>query len=236
MPCLALAIALLSACGSSSSPPELSQNQDPARQCGNAVRVHDPPDDTRPWLTPEPPNRPPTPPFADLRRFEMSSTAKGVCVRWTTAAPAPVGTQFVFSAHGPPRRLPGGAVASHGYGFELALTDDGGTATFGLDQIGSDAPRVLAARVGQSANTVSAFVARGELDRPPANVPDRPPFPYRTFLFQARVITPPDSEGGQDVDFWPEEGTDAGFIDGHLCPAPCRDQLFQFPEPAVVEG
>jgi hypothetical protein len=67
------------------------------------------------------------------------------------------------------------------------------------------------------------FVPRAELDRAPANMPSRPPFPYRGFGFEARVITPPDANGAQVGDDLPDPsvGGDYGWIDGRLCRAPC---------------
>lgn len=118
-----------------------------------------------------------------------------------------------------------GAV-SHGYGFEVRLLGPGGLATYGLDRLGSDEPRVLRARVGQSGRTASVFVPRAELDRPPANMRGRPSFPYRGFNFEARVISPPDGRGGQDADFWPQEQEGkAGYVDGRLCEPPCLELL-----------
>jgi hypothetical protein len=111
----------------------------------------------------------------------------------------------------------------HGHGFSVELRRDGGRVTYGLDRLGSDESRVLRARVRGSGRVVSVFVPRAELDRPPANVPDRPPFPYRGFSFEARVITPPDRNGAQVADFLPDEDVsgDHALIDGRLCPAPC---------------
>ena len=70
---------------------------------------------------------------------------------------------------------------------------------------------------------MSVFVPRAELDRPPANMPDRPAFPYRGFSFEARVISAPDGNGAQVADFLPQEnsGGDHALINGRLCPAPC---------------
>jgi hypothetical protein len=71
------------------------------------------------------------------------------------------------------------------------------------------------------------FVARAELDRPPANMPDRLRFPYRAFGFEARVLSAPDSNGNRRVDFWPQERAgSAAYINGRLCPPPCRDPRF----------
>lgn len=106
----------------------------------------------------------------------------------------------------------------------MLLGPEGGRVSFGLDRLGSDEPRVLRARVLGSGRTVSVFVPRAELDEPPANVPDRPPFPYRGFSFAARVVTPPGRGGAMVADFLPNEDVsgDHGLVDGRLCPAPCE--------------
>jgi hypothetical protein len=202
----------------------------PAEHCAGAITVTDAKNDTRSWTLPAPPGRAVIPPSADLRRFELRATAAGVCVRWTTAAPAPPGTVLVFSAHGPPIRQPGGATVSHGYGFELELRKNGARATFGLDRLGFSAPRILRVRVGRTGSVVSAFVRKTELDRPPANMPDRPPFPYRAFSFEARVLSVPDARGNRRADFWPRERLRvalAAYINGRLCAPPCRDPRFR---------
>jgi hypothetical protein len=202
----------------------------PAEHCAGAITVTDAKNDTRSWTLPAPPGRAVIPPSADLRRFELRATASGVCVRWTTAAPAPPGTVLVFSAHGPPIQQPGGATVSHGYGFELELRKNGARATFGLDRLDSSAPRVLRVRVGRTGSFVSAFVRKTELDRPPANMTDRPPFPYRAFSFEARVLSVPDARGNRRADFWPQERVRvalAAYINGRLCAPPCRDPRFR---------
>lgn len=209
-----------------------TRGKTPGESCRGAIRVNDPPHDTRAWRMPEPTGRPPTPASADLRRFELRADARGVCAVWTTAAPAPRKTVLVLNAHGPPDRQPGGAIVSHGHGFEVELLARGGRVTSGLDRLGSDEPRVLRAQVRQFGRTVTAFVARAELDRPPANMPDRPTFPFRAFIFEARVITPRDRRGGQDADFWPQERpkvAQAAYIGGRLCSPPCRDRRVSFP-------
>lgn len=197
----------------------------PAESCRRASGVDDPPNDTRSWLIPEPEGRPPAPPSADLRRFEVRATKAGVCARWTTAAPTPVGTSLWLSGHGPDVQTANGATISHAYGFEVELLGSGARVSFGLDDLRTQAPRLLRARVGQSGRTVSVYVARRELDRPPANMRDRPPFPYTAFFVGARVISPRDRHGGRDADFWPAERSgEAAYLDGELCPAPCRDR------------
>jgi hypothetical protein len=136
---------------------------------------------------------------------------------------------LIFSAHGPLIRQPGGSIVSHGYGFELELRKNGARATFGLDRLDSRAPRVLRVRVGRTGSVVSAFVQKAELDRPPANMPDRPPFPYRTFSFVAQVLSVPDARGNRRADFWPQERVQlalAAYINGRLCAPPCRDPRF----------
>lgn len=199
----------------------------PAERCAGAIAVADARNDTRSWTVPAPPGSAVVPSSADLRRFELRATAAGVCVRWTTGARAPAGTALVFTAHGPYIRHPGGGAVAHGYGLELELREKGARATFGLDRLGSRAPRVLRVRVGRTGSVVSVFVPRAELDRPPANVPDRPPFPYRAFTFGARVLSPRDAAGNRRVDFWPQERSgSAASIDGRLCAVPCRDPRF----------
>jgi hypothetical protein len=199
----------------------------PAERCAGAITVADAKNDTRSWTTPAPPGRAVIPPSADLRRFDLRATAAGVCVRWRTAAPAPPGTELVLVAHSPYVREPGGALVAYAYGFDLELRKNGARATFGLDRLGSNAPRVLRVRVGGTGSVVSAFIRKSELDRPPANMPDRPRFPYRAFSFEARVLSAPDSHGNRRADFWPQEGSgSAAYIDGRLCAVPCRDPRF----------
>jgi hypothetical protein len=199
----------------------------PAERCAGAISVADAKNDTRSWTLPTPPGRAVIPPSADLRRFDLRATSTGVCVRWATAAPAPTGTVLVFSAHSPFVRQPGGGSVAYGYGFELELRKSNARATFGLDRVGSSVPRVLRARVGRTGTVVSVFVRKAELDRPPANMPDRPRFPYHAFSFEARVLSAPDSSGNRRVDFWPQERTGAAaYIKGRLCAPPCRDPRF----------
>ena len=197
----------------------------PAERCAGAITVADAKNDTRSWTVPAPPAV--IPPSADLRRFDLRATAAGVCVRWTTAAPAPPGTDLVFVAHSPFVREPGGAQVAYAYGFDLELRKNGARATFGLDRLGSRAPRMLRVRVGRTGSVVSVFVRKTELDRAPANMPDRPRFPYRAFSFEARVLSAPDSRGNRRADFWPQEGSGlAAYINGRLCAVPCRDPRF----------
>jgi hypothetical protein len=190
------------------------------------VSVNDPPHDTRSWTIP--PRLPEADPaYGDLRRFEIKATSAGVCVRWTTAAPAPPGATFVLVAHGPYVREPGGALVAAGYGFDLQLRKNSALATYGLDSVNGNALRVLRVQAGQSGSVVSAFVPLAELNRAPANQPARPPFPYRAFAVEARVLTAADPRGNMRVDFWPQErsGT-AAYFNGRLCAAPCRDSRF----------
>jgi hypothetical protein len=221
-----IAALLLVGCGSEQGEerrgaPHVGGRQSSSEPCEASVAVEDGARDARPWNSVRAAE--PQPPWGDLRRFEISADQTGVCARWTTAAPARDGTELVLDAHGPLITFASGAVISHGHGFSLELKGDGGRVTFGLDRPGSEAPRVLRARVYRRGRSVSAFVPRAELDRPPANVPDRPPFPYRGFSFEARVITPPDEDGAQVVDFQPgpEVQGDHGLINGRLCRAPC---------------
>lgn len=199
----------------------------PAEPCTVAISVGDAKNDTRSWTLPAPPGRPVIPPSADLRRFEVRATSAGVCVRWTTAAPPSAGTDLVFVARGPLVRTPGGGSEAFAYGFDLKLRRSGARATFGLDRLGSTAPRVLRVRVGRTGSVVSAFVRKAELDRAPANMSGRPPFPYRGFAFEARVLSAPDSRGNRRVDFYPQEGAgSAADIKGRLCAVPCQDPRF----------
>jgi hypothetical protein len=166
---------------------------------------------------------------ADLRRFELRATGAGVCVRWTTAAPAPAGTTFAFTAHGPWIREAGGAQVTHGYGFYLDLGKNGAQATFGLARLGGTAPHVLRVRAGQTGPVVSAFL-RKEWLTPPANQRDAWVYVYRAFSFEARVLSRPDARGNRRVDFFPAEGPGevpiAGYINGALCGPPCHDPRF----------
>jgi hypothetical protein len=185
-----------------------------AEPCKRAIRVEDPAGDTEPAS-------------ADLQVFELHASAAGVCTRFTTAARPTPGSKLVLVAHGPFTRMPGGAIVSHGHGFDVELLESGPRVTYGLDRLGSDAPRVLRARVGQSGRTVSAFVPRSELDRAPANMPQRPRFPFRAFFIEARAVAPPDSRGSMDS--WPDTNDGrAAYIGGRLCRAPCKDRRIGF--------
>lgn len=207
-----LVAVMLGACAASEREPELGRPAEP-----KAISVDDVAGDATSGAS------------TDLRQFELKATARGVCVRWTTEAPARAGTVLALVAHGPTVRQPGGAVVAHGHGFRVELRDDGARVTYGLDRLGSDAPRVLRGRVGQSGRTVSAFVPRSALDRPPANMPDRPPFPYRMFSFEARVISALPEHGGPEGDSWPQGRLgEAAYIDGRLCEQPCREPRLSF--------
>jgi hypothetical protein len=196
----------------------------PAERCTGAVMVSDARYDTRSWTAP--PRLPETnPAYGDLRSFEIKSTSAGVCVRWTTAAPAALGATFVLFTHGPYVREAGGAIGTNSYGFELRLSATGAVATDLDHRYG---PRVLRVRAGQTGTVVSAFVPRAELNRRQPNAPDRPPFPYNAFTIETRLLTAPDPRGNMRVDFWPQEGGqgEAAYINGHLCAKPCRDKRF----------
>jgi len=198
----------------------------PAERCAGAVSVEDAKNDTRSWTVPAPPGRPMIPPSADLRRFELRATKAGVCVRWTTAAPAPPRTTLVFIAHGPFFREASGAQVTRGYGFQLDLSNNGARATFGLERLGSREPHVLRVRVGRTGSVFSAFLRKERL-RPPANMAQYWAYVYRAFTFEARVLSVPDRSGNRRVDFWPQErGGIAAYINGHLCGPPCRDPCF----------
>jgi hypothetical protein len=220
----AAATVTLAACGGA---PEAGWRA--AEPCGGAITVLDAENDTRSWTVPAPPGRAVVPPAADLRRLSLGATAAGVCVRWTTAAPAPPGTTMEFIARGPFVRDSGGGGSASAYGIELELRENSARATFGLDRLGSHEPRELRVRVGHTGSVVSVFVPRSELDRPPANMRHRPPFPYRAFTFEARVLSPPDADDHRRVDFWPQERSGpAVYIEGRLCAAPCPDPRFNF--------
>jgi hypothetical protein len=169
-------------------------------------------------------------PVRDLVRLELRSTRAGLCVRWTTDAQALVGTKLFLGARGPSQKTPAGSVVSYGYGFFVELTPDGAEVTFGLADPVNDTPNVLDARVGQSGRTVSAFVPRRELDRPPANMPDRPPFPYEEFIVESRVL-----DATEDIaDSWPDDPeSQAAYVAGKLCGPPCTEapRLFEIPKP-----
>ena len=201
----------------------------PADRCPGAVGLADRTNDTRSWTLPPPPGPAVIPRSADLVRFELHATASAVCVRWTTAAPAPPGTTFVFTARGPWTQEPGGAQVARGYGFELDLGKNGARATFGLARLGSTAPHVLRVRAGRSGSVVSAFFRREWLT-PPANQRDGWRYVYRAFSYEARVLSRPDARGDRRVDFLPQEGAGevqiAGYIDGALCGPPCHDPRF----------
>ncbi len=201
----------------------------PAENCPGAVHVRDAKNDTRSWTLPPPPGVAVIPRSADLLRFDLRATRDGVCVRWTTAALAPAGTTFLYSAHGPWTREPGGAQVSRGYGFYLDLGPNGARATLGLARLGSTAPHVLRVRAGQTGSVVSAFL-RKEWLTPPANMRDGWVYVYRAFSFEARVLSQPDARGNRRVDFLPEEGPGeipiAGYINGALCGPPCHDPRF----------
>ena len=202
----------------------------PAERCPGAISVADAKNDTRSWTTPPPPGPPVIPPSADLRRFELRATAAGVCVRWTTAAPVPLGTVLVFIAFSPFVRESNGALVAYTFGVNLEIRNNDALATFGVDHLGSptQTPHVMDVRVGRTGSTVSAFISDAELNRIPTREQGRPPFPYRAFTFEVRVISAPDSKGYSRADFWPQEGGDgeAGYIDGRLCAKPCKDHRF----------
>ena len=203
-----------------------------AEPCPGAIRVRDGLNDTRSWTQPQPPGPAVIPRSADLVRLELRATSEGVCVRWTTAAPAPAGTTFLFRAQGPSTRAAGGGEVSRGYGFYLDLGPNGARATFGLARLGSTAPHVFRVRVGQSGSVVSAFL-RKEWLTPPANQRDSWAYVYRVFSFEARVLSRPDASGNRRVDFLPEEGPGelpiAGYINGALCGPPCHDPRLNLP-------
>lgn len=226
----ALAVFALASISRSSSARAATSSMPHADSCSGAVRVADRKNDTRSWTLPAPPGPAVVPRSADLVRFELRATKDGVCVRWTTAAPAPAGTTFLFSAHGPWTREPGGAQLSRGYGFYLDLGRNGARATFGLARLGSTAPHVFRVRAGQTGSVVSAFFRREWLT-PPANQRDAWVYVYRVFSFEARVLSRPDARGNRRVDFLPEEGPGelpiAGYINGTLCGPPCHDPRFR---------
>jgi len=215
---------LLTGCGEDNDggnvPVSVTAQLEPAQSCEGAGSAEDPAGDST------------SGPFRDLRRLDLRVTQAGVCVRWTTDAQAVVGTRFFLDIRGPFEKTPGGAVVSHGYGFYVDLTKEGAEVTFGLADPVADTPNVLDARVGQSGETVSAFVPRRELDRPPANMPDRPPFPDGDeFIIEARVL----QAGPEDIaDSWPDDpSSQAAYVNGHICGPPCSEpeRLFRIPQP-----
>ena len=219
-----VAVHLLTSCGDSSGdgvglPLQPTAELEPAEPCPGASTAEDEAGDS-------------TQPSWDLRRLELSATDAGLCVRWTTDGPAFVGTTFFLGAHGPWQQTPSGGSVSHGYGFNVELVEEGAEVTFGLADVVNDTPNVLSGRVGQSGNTVSTFVPRSELDRSPANMPDRPPFPYDAFIVEARVL---DATEGI-ADSWPQEPSrQAGYVDGEFCGPPCSESsLFGVPQPELV--
>ena len=210
-------------CGAASVA-ETASHVGPSETCVGvgAIAVRDMANDTRSWvIPPHPPEANPL--YGDLRAFALRATGAGVCVRWTTAAPAPPGATFVFVARGPYIRG-----TSEGYGINLQLRKTGAVATYGLDRQDSRTPRIVEVRVGQTGSVVSAFIPLAQLNRPPANNPNRPPFPWKGFTFEARVLTAPDPRGNIRVDVWPQEAhlvLVAGDINGRLC-FPCHDPRF----------
>ncbi len=108
----------------------------------------------------------------------------------------------------------------HGYGFQSVLSKgEDSVLKFGLQ---GDAPNVLDGKVRIGRATVVVTIPRRELDRPPTNMPGRPPFPYRGLGVEARVIAPASRGGGTEADFIPTEGTGSvGIKDGKACRAPC---------------
>lgn len=203
-----------------------------AERCAGAITVADAKGDTRSWTVPAPPGPVVVPPSADLRRFELRATAAGVCVRWTAAAPAPPGTEFSLGAHGPFIRSPGGGSVAHPYGFQLELRENSPRVSFGrTGQLDGRALRARGIRVGRTGPVVSIFVPRAELDRR-ARMTNYPPFPYRAFSFDTRLLSPRNAEGHSRADFWPQEREHDGpaaYIDGRLCAAPCRDPRIALP-------
>jgi hypothetical protein len=188
----------------------------PAEQCRGGIRVGDPAGDSTGRTYPGG-REVSSSPAADLRRFELRADVKGVCARWTTGAPAKAGATFTLVAHGPFGRSPGGAGIAFGHGFEVELGKDDARVTYGR--------QVLRGRVGQSGRVVSVVLPRAELDRPPANAPDRPAFPYRTFTFEARVALSGERSPAQGEDLWPQgRSGPAAYINGRLCAAPCTDR------------
>jgi hypothetical protein len=196
-------------------------------RCVGAIAVNDSKNDTRSWSWPQPPSAVVVPPSADLRRFELRTTAAGVCARWTAAAPAPPGTEFVLVAHGPFIRS-----VAHPYGFDLEVRENSPRVSFhGSGQLDGRELRVRGIRVGRTGPVVSIFVPRAELDRR-AKLKDYPPFPYRAFSFEARLLSPRNAEGHRRADFWPQERAHDGpaaYIDGRLCAPPCRDLRIAIP-------
>ena len=82
------------------------------------------------------------------------------------------------------------------------------------------------------AEAQQAALALGVTTRVTLDLPNRRLFD----TFEARVLTPRDSNGLRGYDFWPQErsGT-AGYIRGRLCGPPCRDRRFITLDPDFLD-
>jgi len=191
-------------------------------RCKEAVDFMDPEADTRSWISPEPAGRKPAPPSGDLRRLSVAADAHGVCVSFTTGAPMPPGSEISFVARGPFVGPPGGGKTAHAYGYIGAVREETVELSYGRARSGSG-PHLVRGQTSRSGSTITIFVTRAELDRSPGNMLGRPPFPFRRFTFEAKVITPVGPGPTQEADFLPQErGESVGIVEGQRCPQPCR--------------
>lgn len=232
---IACAVISLSACGDTSDPVTPSSKPDQrqpssaratlpnsAGPCAGPIRVRDASGDVRSYRPGRKPRRLAAPSL-DLELFQLRVSTRGVCARWTTAAPAPPKTVFAFGVYGPPvrhRRLD--VIVPQGHGFMVELQNRGARVT---DAVEPSAAGVLRARVRRSGRSISVFVSRSQLDRPPPGVPERRPFPLRAFAFTVVVLSPRHKGGGRDGDHWPPRDDEkAGAVEGRLCAPPCTDR------------
>lgn len=186
-----------------------------ASGCRDAVVFKDSTRDSRSWVTPAPADRKPAPPSGDLTQLAVGATSSGLCVSFTTAAPIESRSELSFIARGPFIQGAGGGMTAFGYGFQALVGPEHTTLTYGLAAGGGRRPNVVKGQVDRGGNVVTIRVAKRELDRAPGNMPGRPPFPFRQFTLEARVMTPRAPSGAQEVDFLPNERTGAlGITDG----------------------
>jgi hypothetical protein len=192
-----------------------------SERCPGAARFKDGAKDSRAWAMPAPADRAVAPPSGDARELWVRADARQLCVVFELRGPVKAGTELHFGAHGPPTKSPGGGTIFHGYGFQTVLSQgEDSVLKFGRR---GDGPNVLDGKIRIGPTTVVVTIPRRELDRPPTNMPGvSPPFPYRGFGVEARVIGPASRGGGTEADFIPTEGTGSvGIKNGKACRAPC---------------